>query len=140
MRRSIFLTIFILCAGCLLASAQRQTARTASSDALRKLLTFPAPTPRVKDESQKQNAKQPRPPDFYSNMPPDDDDDDKSARAERWRREVAREKARFSWRKFDGGALGEVTDQPPGYSSFDESSFEIERDDFNIYSNNQLAQ
>src|SRR5262245_59027743 len=74
MRRSIFLAFFILCAGSLLASAQRQTARNASSDALRKLLSLPAPTPRAADEAEKQNAKQPRPPEFYDkdNTPPDD--------------------------------------------------------------------
>src|SRR5262245_4555713 len=74
MRRSIFLTFFILCAGCLFASAQQQTSRSASSDAFRKLLSLPAPTPRVADEAEKQNAKQPRLPEFYSNdkIPPDD--------------------------------------------------------------------
>ncbi len=74
MRRSIFLTYFILCAGCLLAFAQQQPARTTTSEALRKLLTLPAPTPRADDEAEKQETKRPRPPEFYDKdkIPPDD--------------------------------------------------------------------
>jgi hypothetical protein len=70
----------------------------------------------------------------------EDDEDDEDARAERRRREVARERARFSWRKLEGGAPGEETRQPPGYSTFDEIAFEIEQDDFPSHLNNHLAQ
>jgi hypothetical protein len=70
----------------------------------------------------------------------EDDDDDEDARAERRRREVARERARFSWRKLEGGALGEETTQPPGYSTFDEAAFEIEQDDFPAHLNDHLTQ
>jgi hypothetical protein len=70
----------------------------------------------------------------------EDDDDDEDARAERRRRAVERERARFSWRKFDGGALGLEAAQPPGYSTFDEAAFEIEQDDFPNHLNDHLAQ
>ena len=70
----------------------------------------------------------------------EDDEDDEDARAERRRRAVARERARFSWRKLDGGALGEETTQPPGYSTFDGASFEIKQHDFPAHLNDHLAQ
>jgi PBS lyase HEAT-like repeat-containing protein len=70
----------------------------------------------------------------------EDDEDDEVARAELRRRAVERERARFSWRKLDGDALGEETTQPPGYSTFDEDAFEIERDDFPAHLNDHLAQ
>jgi len=70
----------------------------------------------------------------------EDDDDDDDARAERRRRAVERERARFSWRKLDGGALGKETTRPPGYSTFDEAAFEIEQDDFPAHLNDHLAQ
>jgi hypothetical protein len=70
----------------------------------------------------------------------EDDEDDEHARAERHRRSVARELARFSWRKLDGAALGEETARPPDYSTFDEAAFEIEEDDFTGRLNDHLAQ
>src|SRR5262245_3911687 len=70
----------------------------------------------------------------------EDDDDDEDSRAERRRRAVERERARFSWRKFDGGALGAETTRPPGYSTFDEDSFEIGQDGFPNRLNDHLAQ
>ena len=62
MRRSIFLAFFILSAGCLLATAQRQNSRTVTTAELRKLLSLPAPTPRVAAEFEKRDEKPPRPP------------------------------------------------------------------------------
>src|SRR5262245_25156038 len=74
MRRSIFLAIFTLSAGCLLATAQQRNSPTTIRGELRKLLSLPAPTPRLADEAEKRNAKPPRPPDFYDSAktPPDD--------------------------------------------------------------------
>src|SRR5262245_56994134 len=65
MRRSIFLTFFILSAGCLLAAAQQQNTPTAIRGELRKLLSLPAPRPRVADEGEKRDEKPPRPTEFY---------------------------------------------------------------------------
>jgi hypothetical protein len=70
----------------------------------------------------------------------EDDDDDEDARAGRRRREVARKRARYSWRKLDGGALGKETTQPPGYSTFDDAVFEIEQDDIPSGLNDHLVQ
>jgi len=47
MRRSIFLALFFLSAGCLLAAAQQQNSSTTLRGELRKLLSLSAPTPRV---------------------------------------------------------------------------------------------
>src|SRR5262249_54005568 len=57
----------------------------------------------------------------------EDNKDDEDARAERRLRAVARARARFSWRKLNGGALGEKTIRPPDYSTFDEDASEIDR-------------
>jgi hypothetical protein len=56
-------------------------------------------------------------------------EDDEAARAEQRRRESARHKARFSWRRFSDGTAGEVTSQPEGYSTFDETKFLSDDDD-----------
>ncbi len=74
MRRSIFLTFFILSAGCLFATAQQQNFRTATTTELRKLLSLPAPTPRVADGAEKRNEKPPRTLKFFDSAktPPDD--------------------------------------------------------------------
>src|SRR5262245_36064426 len=74
MRRSIFLALFFLSAGCLLAAAQQPNSPTTLRGELRKLLSLPAPTPRVADETEKRDEKPPRPPDFYDSakIPSDD--------------------------------------------------------------------
>jgi hypothetical protein len=69
----------------------------------------------------------------------EDDEDDENARAERRRGAVARRQALLSWRKLEGGALGEETTRPPDYPIFDESTFEIDQDDFPSHLNNLLA-
>jgi hypothetical protein len=70
----------------------------------------------------------------------EEDEDDEDNRAKRRLQAMARERARFSWRKLNGGALGEETTQPPDYSTFDEAAFEIEQDDFPTHLNDHLAQ
>src|SRR5262245_48987993 len=74
MRRLFFLTLFILSAGRLLAAAQQQNSPTTLRGELRKLLSLPAPTPRVADEVEKRDEKPSRPPEFYDSAktPPDD--------------------------------------------------------------------
>jgi hypothetical protein len=74
MRRPIFLAFFILSAGCLLATAQQQNSPTALRGELRRLLSMPAPTPRVADEAEKQKEKSSRPLEFYDSAKPPPDD------------------------------------------------------------------
>jgi hypothetical protein len=73
MRRLIFLTLFILSAGCLLAAAQQQNSPSTLRGELRKLISMPAPTPRVTNETEKRGDKPPRPLEFYdrAKTPPD---------------------------------------------------------------------
>jgi hypothetical protein len=70
----------------------------------------------------------------------EEDEDDEDARAERKRRAAARNHSRFFWRKLAGGALSEETTQPPGYSTFDEATYDIDQDDFPSNLNDHLAQ
>jgi len=74
MRRIIFLTILILCSGWILALARQQNTRNVSIGELRKLLSLPAPPPRVADQAEKPPEKPARPPDFFdpSKPPPED--------------------------------------------------------------------
>ena len=74
MRRLIFPTLFILSAGCLFAAAQQQNSPTTLRGELRKLLSLPAPTPRVADEVEKRGEKPPRPPEFYDRAKTPSDD------------------------------------------------------------------
>src|SRR5262245_5776764 len=74
MRRLIFLTLFILSAGCLLAAAQQQNSPTTLRGELRKMLSLPAPTPRVADEAEKRGEKPPRPTEFYDKAKTPSDD------------------------------------------------------------------
>src|SRR5262245_1113566 len=74
MRRLIFLTLSILRAGWLVAAARQQNSPATLRGELRKLLSRPAPTPRLADEAEKRGEKPPRPPEFYdrAKTPPDD--------------------------------------------------------------------
>jgi hypothetical protein len=69
-----------------------------------------------------------------------DDEDDETASAGQRRRAEARRQGRFSWRKLEGGALGEETTRPPAYSSFDEAAFESDQDGFPSHLNDHMAQ
>ena len=59
-----------------------------------------------------------------------DDDVDEDTRAEQAnRRKAELLRARFSWRKFSGGKIGDVTDSPEAYVKFDYSKFQLEPQD-----------
>ena len=53
----------------------------------------------------------------------DDEEEDELAATEKTRRELELFKARFSWRKFSGGKLADVTQAPDVYPAFDYSKF-----------------
>ena len=59
---------------------------------------------------------------------PDADQEDQMDAAERRRRRLAREKARFSWRVLQNRVVGPIVAQPDGYSNFDENEFEVEEE------------
>ena len=58
------------------------------------------------------------------------EEDLQAAQVERWRKELAQRRARFSWRKLTGNKAGAVVTQPDSYSTFDESNFPIESEGY----------
>ena len=63
------------------------------------------------------------------------DDDSAAARIDRWRREVARQKARFSWRVYANNKAGAVTSQPDIYSTIDFDKFPPDDENNSILDN-----
>ncbi len=68
----------------------------------------------------------------------EEDDDYEATRLKRRRQEAERARERLSWRVFTNGKPGAVMPQPEGYSTFDESAFEIEAEDISLHPNGQL--
>ena len=59
-----------------------------------------------------------------STNPDDEEDEERSARfLEEMRRDIARNRARYSWRVFANDKLGDITSQPDGYSVVDPLKF-----------------
>jgi hypothetical protein len=69
----------------------------------------------------------------------ENEEDDAAARAKRLREEIARAKARVSWRTFSGGNLGDVTAQPEGYSAFNEVILDVDEEKFPAHLNTPPA-
>jgi hypothetical protein len=62
--------------------------------------------------------------------------DEDEAREQARRQEAALYRSLFAWRKFAGGKLGDVTDQPDVYEKFDDSKFPLEQVDESRRRNN----
>lgn len=59
----------------------------------------------------------------------DNDLDDETEKEQSARRQAALLRARFSWRKFSNGKIGDITEPPKVYETFDSSKFSLESQD-----------
>ena len=81
------------------------------------------------DELRVFTEREPTEAEIKSNSDEGDDVDEETQKEQNARRQAALQRARFSWRKFNNGKIGDITEQPKVYETFDSSKFSIESQD-----------